>query len=152
MSRRHWSLWLGPPLVVLTVGLVLSRFQPAAEAGGRSTAPPAGACAGSPVSTDAAGRVRQDVGVGSWWRIADRLDESGSMAGRQLAVGRGGATGLTLDLAVESAASGPLGGGVVVASDDVRQSTIRFVSDAASCSWLVHQSADVVRAAILDPT
>jgi hypothetical protein len=151
MSRRRWSLWLGPPVVVLAVGLILGRFQPGAEAGGRSTAPPAGACAASPVSTDPAGKVTKDTAAGSWWRIADRLDESGSMVGRQLAIGRGGATALTLDLAVESAASGPVGGVVVVASEDGRRSTIRLVSALAGCSWLVHQSADVVRGAILDP-
>jgi hypothetical protein len=151
MSRRHLSLWLGPPIVVLAVGLALSRFQPGAEAGGRSTAPPAGACAASPVATDAAGNVQQDVATGSWWRIAEKLDESGSMAGRQLAVGRGGTTGLTLELAAESAASGPVGGVVVVASDDGRRSAIRLVSATAGCSWLVHESADVVRGAILDP-
>jgi len=151
MSRRRWSLWLGPPIVVVAVGLILGRFQPGAEAGGRSTAPPAGACAASPVSTDAAGKVKKDAAAGSWWRIADKLDETGSMVGRQLAVGRDGATALTLDLAVESAASGPVGGVTVVASDDGRHSTVRLVSAVASCSWLVHESADVVRGAILDP-
>jgi hypothetical protein len=151
MSRRRWSLWLGPPVVVLAVGLVLGRFQPGAEAGGRSTAPPAGACAKSPVTTDAAGKVKKDTAAGSWWRIADKLDGSGLMVGRQLAIGRGGGAALTLDLAVESAASGPVGGVVVVASDDGRHSTIRLVSAVASCAWLVHQSADVVRGAILDP-
>jgi hypothetical protein len=152
MSRRRWSLWLGPPVVVLAVGLILGRFQPGAEAGGRSTAPPAGACGASPVSTDAAGKVKKDTAAGSWWRIADKLDGLGSIVGRQLAIGRGGATAFTLDLAVESAASGPVGGVVVVASDDGRHSTIRLVSAEARCSWLVHQSADVVRGAILDPT
>jgi hypothetical protein len=152
MSRRRWSLWLGPPLVVLAVGLVVSRFQPGAEAGGRSTAPPAGACANSPVPTDAAGRVQNDVAAGSWWRIADKLDVAGAMAGRRLAVGRGGATRLMLDLAAESSASGPTGGVVVVASDDGRKSTIRLVSAVAGCAWLVHESSDVVRGAILDPT
>ena len=152
MSRRRWSLWLGPPVVVLAAGLILSRFQPGAEAGGRTTAPPAGACAASPVSTDAAGKVKKDAGAGSWWRVADRLDESGAMVGRQLAIGRGGVTALTLDLAVESAASGPVGGVVVVVSDDGRRSTIRLVSAVAGCSWLVHQSAEVVRGAILDPS
>jgi hypothetical protein len=151
MSRRRWSLWLGPPVVVLAVGLILGRFQPGAEAGGRRTAPPAGACAASPVTTDAAGKMKKDTAAGSWWRIADKLDGSGSMVGRQLAIGRGGASALTLDLAVESAASGPVAGVVVVASDDGRHSTIRLVSAEARCSWLVQQSADVVRGAILDP-
>jgi hypothetical protein len=152
MSRGRWALWLGPPIAVLAIGLVLSRFQPGAEAGGRSTAPPTGDCAVSPVATDAAGTVQTDVGSGAWWRLAEKLDEAGSMAGRELAVGRGGATGLALDLAVESTASGPVGGVVVVASDDGRRSTVRLVSAVAGCSWLVHQSQDVVRGAILDPS
>jgi hypothetical protein len=152
MSRRGWWPWLGPPVAALVIGLLLLRFQPGAEAGGKRTAPPTGACAASPVSTDDAGRVRPDAAVGTWWRIEERLDQSGSMAGRKLAVGRDGALGLTLDLDVESGASGPVGGVVVAVSDTGRKSTIRLVSAVAGCSWLVAERQDVVRGAILDPT
>lgn len=151
MSGRRWSLWLGPPIALLAVGLVLSRFQAGAEAGGRTTPAPAGACAASPIATDAAGKPKRDVGPGSWWKLSERLDGNGAMAGRQLAVGRGGSTALTLDLATETVASGPIGGVVVVATDDGRRSEIRLVSSLGACSWLVDTSDDVVRGAILDP-
>jgi hypothetical protein len=152
MSRRRWWPWLGPPLAVLVVGLLLLRFQPGAEAGGKRTAPPTGACAAAPLPTDGGGNVRQDAAVGTWWKIEDRLDQSGSMVGRQLDVGRAGARGLSLDLDVESSASGPVGGVVVAVSDTGRKSTIRLLSAVAGCSWPVDGSQDVVRGAILDPT
>lgn len=150
MSRRRWSLWLGPPIALLAIGLVLSRLQPGADAGGRATPPAAGVCADSPVATDAAGTPRRDAAPGSWWRISDRLDQAGSMAGRQLAIGRDGATTVLLDLPVESTASGPVGGIVMTAADDGRRSQIQMVSAVAACSWLVHESPEVVRGAILD--
>ena len=151
MSGRRWSMWLAPPVAVLAVALVLSRFQAGAEAGGKSTPPPAGACAESPLSRDAAGSPRRDVGPGSWWKLTERLDDNGAMSGRQLAVGRAGSTTLLLDLATETAASGPIGGVVLVATDDGRRSEIRLVSSVQACSWLLDESEDVVRGAILDP-
>ena len=150
MSGRRWSMWLGPPIALLAVALALSRFQAGAEAGGRTTPPPAGACAATPIAADAAGRPRRDVGPGSWWKLTERLDGNGALAGRQLAVGRGGSTTFLLDLAVETAASGPIGGVVVLATDDGRESEIRLVSSVQACSWLVDRSTEVVRGAILD--
>jgi len=152
MSRRRWLPWLGPPLAVLLIGVLLIRFQPGAEAGGKRTAPPTGTCAASPASPDDGGTMRQDAAVGTWWRIEDRLDAAGSMAGRRLTVGSDGGRGLTLDLDSESSATGPLGGVVVVVSDTGRTSEIRLVSAVEGCSWLVAESQDIVRGAILDPT
>lgn len=150
MSGRRWSMWLGPPIALLAVALALSRFQAGAEAGGRTTPPPAGACAAMPIDADAAGRPRRDVGPGSWWKLTERLDGNGALSGRQLAVGRGGSTVLMLDLATETAASGPIGGVVVVATDDGRWSEIKLVSSVQACSWLIDGSDEVVRGAILD--
>jgi hypothetical protein len=144
-------MWLAPPIAALAVALVLSRFQAGAEAGGKTAPPVAGACGASPIAKDATGKPKRDVGPGSWWKLTERLDGAGAMAGRQLAVGRGGSTALLLDLATETVASGPIGGVVVVASDDERRSEISLVSSLGACSWLVDQSADVVRGAILDP-
>lgn len=147
MSGRRWSFWLGPPLALAAAAVVLGAFQPGAEAGGRVTPRPAGVCA------DAAPARRGTAAVrGTWWRIVDRLDVNGTLVGRTLFAGRGGATNLTLELGAESSASGPVGGIVVVTSDDGRFSHVWLVSAAEGCSWLVHRSLDVVRSAILDPS
>ncbi|MEA2675098.1 MAG: hypothetical protein QOI92_2290 [Chloroflexota bacterium] len=148
---RRWARWLGPPIVLGAVALVLSQLHAVEVAGGRTTSPPVGSCAASPLATDAAGKPRRDVGPGSWWTLADRLDAHGAMAGRRLAVGRGGATTFGLDLPVESAASGPVGGVVVLATDGDLRSEIRLVSVSGACLWPVGSSGDVVRGAILDP-
>jgi hypothetical protein len=148
---RRWARWLGPPIVLGAVALVLSQLHAGAEAGGRTTPPPVGVCAASPLVTDAAGRPRRDAGPGSWWTLGERLDAHGAMAGRRLAVGRGGATTFALDLPVEAVASGPVGGVVVLAADVDQRSEIRLVSVGGACSWLVGSSGDVVRGAILDP-
>ena len=33
MSRRRWTIWLGPPIALIAIALVLSRFQAEVEAG-----------------------------------------------------------------------------------------------------------------------
>lgn len=145
MSGRSWSTWVGAPLAVLAVALVFSQFQAGAEAGGRATARAPGACEGGP-KLDATA----EAGRGTWWRLADRLDGDGTLVGRTLFIGRAKATSLTMGLGVESMASGPIGGLVVVTSDDGRFSDVRLVSAAKGCSWLIHRADDVVRSAILD--
>jgi hypothetical protein len=145
MSGRRWARWVGPPVALAAAVLLLSRSQPGAEAGGRVTPRPAGVCA------DVAPVVRgREPARGAWWRIVDRLDANGSLAGRTLFAGVGGATNLTLELAPESSASGPVGGLVTVTSDDGRFSDVHLVSAVEGCSWQLHRSQDVVRSAILD--
>ncbi|MBI2781717.1 MAG: hypothetical protein HYX55_07980 [Chloroflexi bacterium] len=145
MSGRRWSRWLGPPIAFVAVALVLGRFQPGVEAGGRVTPRPAGVCAQAVPSLRG---LRPELGT--WWRLVDRLDASGTLVGRTLIAGRGGATNLTLELGAESSASGPVGGMIVVTSDDGRFSNVQIVSALEGCSWLVHRSEDVARSAILD--
>jgi hypothetical protein len=152
MKVHPWTRWLGPPIAIGVVALTLSQLHPGAEAGGRTTPASPGACAASPIVTDAAGKPRHGAGLGSWWKLGEHLDGNGELAGRQLAVGRGGATTMLLDLPVESVASGPIDGSVVVATDDGRRSELRLVSVTSSCSWLVDSTEDVVRGAILDPS
>jgi hypothetical protein len=145
MSGRRWSLWLGPPIALVAVVLLLGQLQPRAEAGGRMTAPPAGACAGpAPL-----GRAIQGA-RGTWWRLEDRLDGNGTLTGRMLFAGNGKTTTLGLALGAESMARGPVGGLIVVASDDGRFSEVRLVSAVEGCSWLVHRTESVVRSALLD--
>lgn len=145
MSGRRWKLWLGPPIALVAVALLLGRFQPGAEAGGRVTPRPVGVCAKAAPDVRGAPAVR-----GAFWRLVDRLDGDGTLVGRTLFAGRDGATNLTLELAPESSASGPIGGIVTVTSDDGRFSDVLLVSATEGCSWLLHRTQDVVRSAILD--
>jgi hypothetical protein len=147
MSGRRWKLWLGPPVALLAIAVVFSRFQAGAEAGGRTTPRPAGVCASAAPPKGALQLAR-----GTWWRLEDRLDGNGALVGRTLFAGMAAATRVTLELGSESMASGPVGGLVVVATDDGRFSEVRLVSAAEGCSWLVHRGEDVVRSAILDPS
>ena len=151
MSRRRWTIWLGPPIALIAIALALSRFQAGAEAGGRTTVQPAGACTSSPIGKNGQGRPNLAGGQGSWWSLSGRLDANGSLVGRQLGLGRGGGANLTLELAPDAMASGPTGGIVAVTADDGRHSQVRVVSEAKGCSFVVHETAELARGAIVDP-
>ena len=149
MSRRRWTIWLGPPIALVAIALALSRFQPGAEAGGGS-ARPVGACSSSPLEKDGHGKPNLGAGQGTWWALSGRLDANGALAGRQLALGRGGATNLTLELAPDTLASGPVGGIVALTTDDGRQAQVRLLSVEKGCSFVAAETAEVARGAILD--
>lgn len=152
MSRKRWSRWLAAPLAFLAIGLLLSRFQPGAEAGGKTTVPKAGACAGSAPIGQAVNAAAFKTGHGTWWRLTDTIDQSGTLVGRTLYAGRAATTTLTMPLGTESMARGPVGGLLVVTTDDGRSSEIRLVSITNGCAWLVHRDENVVRSAIFDPS
>jgi len=81
----------------------------------------------------------------------ERLDDAGSLVGRQVFVGRDRGAVAVLDLAPESALSGPVGGIVVATTDDGSRSEIRLVSVGDACAWVAYRTANVVRSGILDP-
>jgi hypothetical protein len=151
MSRRRWSIWLGPPIAVAIVAVALIRLQAGAEAGGKATPVAAGSCSESPLAQDADGKVSRGGADGAWWRLAERLDANGFMVGRALVLGQRGAVRLTLELKNETLASGPVGGLVALTTDDGSASEIRLVSIAKACSWTVHRTSDLLRGAFLDP-
>jgi hypothetical protein len=151
MSGKRWARWLSVPLAFVAVGLLLSRFQPGAEAGGKTALPKAGACAGSTPLGHGLGAAAVAAGHGTWWRLTDSLDADGTLVGRTLFAGRAAKTTLTLSLGTESMARGPIAGLLLVTNDDGRSSELRLVSVADGCSWLVHRDANVLRSAILDP-
>ena len=150
MSRRRWTIWLGPPIAVVAIALLLSRFQPGAEAGGRVTVAPAGVCASSPIEKDGHGKPNVAARQGSWWSLSGQLDGTGALVGRHLALGRGGAANLALELGADAMASGPTGGFVAVTADDGRHSQVRLVSIDRGCSFTVGETSEVARGAILD--
>ena len=151
MSGKRWSRWLAAPLALVAIGLLLSRFQPGAEAGGKTAPPKAGACAGSAPVGHGIDAATFAAGHGAWWRLTDTLGPNGELTGRTLFAGRAAKTTLTMSLGTESMARGPVGGLLVVTTDDGRSSEVRLVSIANGCAWLVHRDANVVRSAILDP-
>jgi hypothetical protein len=160
MSGQRLARWLAVPIAFVAVALVLSRFQPGVDAGRRTAPPVASACAGpAPIGRAAGERGSGAAGGGSdeaiapgraWWRITDALDAGGTLVGRTLVAGVGARTTLTMALGPESMARGPVGGLLVVTSDDGATSTIKVVAIAEACAWLVHEDANVVRSAILD--
>jgi hypothetical protein len=151
MSRRRWWIWLAPPIAFVAIALALGRFQAGAEAGGSTTVQSAGACTGSPIEKDGHGKPKLEGGQGSWWSLSGRLDANGALVGRHLALGRGGGASLALELAPDALASGPTGGVVAVTADDGRHSKVRVVSIGKGCSFVVHETAELARGAIVDP-
>ena len=150
MSRRGWAIWLGPPIALIAIALAVSRFQAGAAAGGPAPLAPAGACPGSPIANEPV-RPALVADQGTWWTMSGTLDANGALVGRQLALGRGGAPSLAMDLPPDAMASGPTSGIVALTSDDGRHSQIRLVATDKGCSFLVHEGAEVARGAIVDP-
>jgi hypothetical protein len=158
MSGQRWARLLAVPIALIALGALvagLSRLQPSVVAGERASTPVAGACRGPvPIGSAAAAHgssTSATSGRGTWWRLVDRLDQNGLLTGRQLVAGIPARTTLTMNLGTESMARGPVGGLVVVTTDDGTASEIRIVSIAGACSWLVHRDANVARSAIVDP-
>lgn len=147
MRKRRWPVRLGASLIVVAGSIAALRLQAGVDAGPRSLVPAPAACSASPVG---AGK-QVTPQVGTWWKTIDRLDPAGTLVGRQVFVGRDGAATAVADLAAESAVSGPVGGIVVVTTDDGSGSEIRLLSFRDACSWVAHRSPSVVRSAILDP-
>jgi hypothetical protein len=145
MSKRRWPVLLGPPLILIAAMLLIARPEPAVEAARPIVVNPVSSC----TSVDAVAGSR-DAGPGSWWKSVERLDAGGVLLGRRLAVGRGSVTVAGLDLPAESSISGPVGGRIVVTADDGNRSTIRVISASAGCGLVIHETAAVVRTAILD--
>jgi hypothetical protein len=86
----------------------------------------------------------------AWYRRDGVLDPGGSLVGWELTAQASGAT-IRVALPPEAAARGPVGGRVVVASDDGTRSEIRLVAPRGQCAALVHASRDVIRQAIATP-
>lgn len=150
MPKRRWPVGLGAALILLS-GLVAAgaavRLQGDVEAGPRSQIPPPTACSSSPVKP---GEPVEPL-PGAWWKAVERLDYAGTLVGRQVFAGRDRGAAVVVELAPESAVSGPVGGIVVATTDDGSRSELRLVSVDNSCAWVADRTADVVRSGILDP-
>ncbi len=147
MVKRLWPVFLGPPLILAAAVVAIGHAQPRVEAAKPVALPRVATCVGAlagPGSSTA-------VALGAWWKTTEQLDASGTLTGRKLFVGHGGAAVATEDLPIESAVSGPVGGVIVVVADDGTHSQVRLVSAVGGCETPLHSTSDVVRTAILDP-
>jgi hypothetical protein len=87
----------------------------------------------------------------AWYRLDPILDAAGGLDGQRMVVGRvGHRGGFELPLSVESFASGPVGGQILVGSDDGRRSSVRIVDVARWCAAVVHEGRELIRRAVFD--
>jgi hypothetical protein len=160
MSLRRRIDTLGSPLlaaaaiVVLVVPAVAG--PPPARTHGpamiRAAAGPAAlpACRPEPPAPAAA---KPRLAGAAWYRLDPVLDDAGELDGQRLVAGRVGQRGaFELPLAVESFASGPARGRILVGNDDGRRSTLRFLDVGKRCATVVHAGRDLIRRAVVDPS
>jgi hypothetical protein len=89
-------------------------------------------------------------GGGPWYRLDPGLNERGAVTGQFVTIGRGERqTVLAID--AEGSASGPVGDGVLVLSDDGAASRLALVDARNACAVMLDRSLDVVRRALLAP-
>jgi hypothetical protein len=153
MQESRWLPRLGPPVVALGALIVLGSASLGAAA--EPWNPPD--CAGGRASVAAAARSAGPAGpermAGQrWFRLDPRLDAAGGLSGQHLSVGETARRGeRSMDLPVESSASGPFGHVVLVVEDDGRTSRIHALETTAGCRVALAEGPDVVRRAALDP-
>jgi hypothetical protein len=144
MPKRLWPVLLGPPLI-LVAALAVGHVEPGARAARLLPLHPIAACTDAGVVA-----VAPHGRPGAWWKTSERLDSGGRLLGRRLFVGVDRAVKGNLDLPVESAVSGPVGGIVVVTADDGVRSSIRLVAAATGCGVDIYSTNSVVRNGILN--
>lgn len=158
MSLRRRIDTLGPPLLAAAAVAVLvaptlagpARSRMLGHAPIRSASGPAALPVCRP-GTQAGGDQVATVRGAAWYRIDPILGAAGGLDGQRLIVGRvGRAGGFELPLAVESFASGPSRGRILVGNDDGQRSVVRIVDVARRCSVLVHEGPELVRRAVFD--
>lgn len=150
MVRSAWLRSAGPGLVaIVAAGLLASTTIGARE---RPWDPPE--CP----RPDAAVQSTIRAGSGAtgdpepWFRLDPLLDPSGALAGQRLVVGRMGGPGRRhVDLPPESAAVGPIGGAIVVTTDDGSVSRVLALDVVAGCATTLDTSTDVIRRATVAP-
>jgi hypothetical protein len=132
MAGARRVRWAGPGIAV--IGALA--FVAATTAGAPGPAWGAPACPGAPGVRDASS--------GAWYQL-DPAIADGVLVGQRLTVGAGSVGPQHVDLDPESFASGPVGGTVLVGSDDGRTSRLSMIDVAAGCAWSVATSGDVIR-------
>jgi hypothetical protein len=159
MTLRRRIDTLGPPLLAAAAIAVLVAPALAGPARSRMLGGHAPIRAASAPETLPACRpgAKPDLGEGArlngaaWYRLDPILDAAGGLDGQRLVVGRvGHRGGFELALGVESFASGPSGGRILVGSDDGRRSIVRIVDVNRRCAAVVHEGRELIRRAVFD--
>ncbi|HET8787099.1 MAG TPA: hypothetical protein VFM38_15810 [Candidatus Limnocylindrales bacterium] len=134
--ETRWIRRLGPGIAVL--GAMAAIASTVAGAPPPSWQPPG--CSGPPAVGP--------PGSGTWFRL-DPTVVDGTYVGQRLSLGSGSAPERGIDLAAESFAAGPMGGAVLVGSDDGRRTQLSLVDVTGGCAWAIGSSTDVVRGGIV---
>ncbi len=161
MSLRRRIDALGPPLLAAAAVAVIVAPALAGPARSRMVGGFAPIRAASASVALTACRPRAQAGTAevagprgtTWYRLDPILDAAGGLDGQRLVAGRvGHRGGIELALSVESFASGPTGGRILVGSDDGRRSTVRIVDMERRCATVVHEGRELIRRAVVDAT
>lgn len=160
MSLRRRIDTLGPPLLAAAAIAVLVVPAVAGPPRARTHAPTTIRAASGPTALPAcrpeppAGPAAKAGLVGAaWYRLDPVLDDAGGLDGQRLVVGRVGRRGaFELPLGVESFASGPARGRILVGNDDGRRSTLRILDVGKRCATVVHAGRNLIRRAVVDPS
>lgn len=141
MLESRWVRRIGPGLAALGAVAVIATSTLGAR--DRAWDPPP--CA------DQGGAPAPAAVPGTWWRL-DPVLQDGALVGQRLAVGGPGAARMrVMDLPPASFAAGPVGGLVLVASDDGRASVLTLIDVARGCRRTVTSTPNVIRAAAVTP-
>src|SRR5687768_13021241 len=139
MVESRWFRRAGPPIAAVAALVVIASTTLGARA--PDWAPPQ--CS-DPVGPAAAP-------IGAWYRI-DPVIVDGVWSGQLLTLGlAGGRRPRQVQLDAESFASGPVGGAVLVGTDDGAASSLTLFDVGAGCRWDLGTSRDVIRHATLSP-
>lgn len=161
MSLRRWTDALGPPLFAAAAVVTLVAPAVAVPAHPRTNEPApiaavsplAGALPTCSQSPRSATSEDSTVNAAAWYRLDPVLSTSATLDGQRLLVGQVGRPGaLELPLAVESFASGPSGGRILVGDDDGRRSIVRDLDVGRRCAVVVHEGRELIRRAVFDPS
>ena len=139
MVESRWFRRAGPAVAALgAIALIASTTLGAPERPWQPEACPGVAHAGAPAP-------------GTWYRI-DPVLQAGARAGQRLVIGAAGDRETrALGLDPESFAAGPVGGMILVGTDDGTRSRLSLVDAVRACAWALDGSTDVVRTATLAP-
>lgn len=150
MSLRRWRDALAPPLLAAIA--VVAVVIPAAASPARHVDGLLVRADDAPLATCKSGAAAAPRGGPAWYRLDPALDASGGLAGWQFHAGRAAERGaLELALPVESFASGPRDGHVLVGADDGRQSLLRLVEVGRRCARVLYEGRELIRRAVLTP-